>query len=55
MSLEEYVDDRGELGCEAFWGWRCILCGAIEDPVIASNRVRPPMPDRRKRKFSVRL
>lgn len=54
MSLEEYVDVQGEGGCETFWGWRCILCGAVEDPTIARNRLRPPLPDRPKRKVPVR-
>jgi len=23
---------------EYFWGWRCIICGEIVDPVIVENR-----------------
>jgi DNA-directed RNA polymerase subunit RPC12/RpoP len=23
---------------EYFWGWRCIICGEIIDPVILENR-----------------
>jgi hypothetical protein len=23
---------------EVFWGWRCLLCGEIVDPVILENR-----------------
>lgn len=24
--------------CEQFWGWRCLICGEIVDPVILENR-----------------
>jgi hypothetical protein len=24
---------------EPFWGWRCLLCGEITDPLIFENRV----------------
>ena len=23
---------------EQFWGWRCLICGEIVDPVILENR-----------------
>jgi hypothetical protein len=23
---------------EQFWGWKCLLCGEIVDPVILANR-----------------
>ncbi len=23
---------------EAFWGWKCIFCGEVIDPVILENR-----------------
>jgi hypothetical protein len=26
---------------EQFWGWRCIFCGEIIDPVILENRGSP--------------
>jgi hypothetical protein len=26
---------------EHFWGWRCIFCGEIIDPVILENRGSP--------------
>jgi len=26
---------------EHFWGWRCIFCGEIVDPVILENRESP--------------
>jgi len=26
--------------CEAFWGWKCLLCGEVIDPVILENRRR---------------
>ena len=25
---------------EVFWGWKCLLCGEIVDPVILENRQR---------------
>jgi hypothetical protein len=25
---------------EVFWGWKCLLCGEIIDPVILENRQR---------------
>jgi hypothetical protein len=24
--------------CEEFFGWRCVICGDIVDPVILENR-----------------
>jgi len=24
--------------CEQFWGWKCLICGEIVDPVILKNR-----------------
>ena len=24
---------------EQFWGWRCIFCGEVVDPVILENRL----------------
>lgn len=25
---------------EQFWGWQCVICGEIVDPVILENRDR---------------
>ncbi len=33
---------------EQFWGWRCIFCGEIIDPLILENR-RDPGTEWRKR------
>ena len=37
MLQEVFVDFAGMDG--SFEGWRCLVCGEIVDPVIASNRV----------------
>jgi len=37
MLQEVFVDFDGTDG--SFEGWRCLVCGEIVDPVIASNRV----------------
>jgi len=37
MLQEVFVDFAGTDG--SFEGWRCLVCGEIVDPVIASNRV----------------
>ena len=37
MLQEVFVDFAGMDG--SFEGWRCLVCGEIVDPVIASNRL----------------
>ncbi|HZS12674.1 MAG TPA: hypothetical protein VFA38_10515 [Nitrospirales bacterium] len=39
--FEDYLDDTGR---STFTGWRCVLCGAIVDPVICSHRLTAPPP-----------
>jgi hypothetical protein len=39
--FEDLDDDTGAL---SFTGWRCLLCGEIVDPVIASHRHTRPTP-----------
>ena len=34
----DFVDDVGQMTLQ---GTRCVNCGAIDDPVIRANRVRP--------------
>jgi hypothetical protein len=34
MIYEKYYGD-----CEHFFGWRCIACGEVIDPVILENRM----------------
>lgn len=44
---EEFCDCLdGEI---CFSGSRCLLCGAIEEPVILRNRRRPPEPRNRQK------
>lgn len=39
--FEDYMDDTGR---NAFFGWRCLQCGAILDPLIAEHRLLRPQP-----------
>ncbi len=41
MVFEDFGECRRERGKPERWGFRCINCGAIEDPVIRTNRSRP--------------
>jgi hypothetical protein len=34
MVIETFVDYESGLGLPCFLGWRCLICGAIYDPVI---------------------
>lgn len=33
--FQDYYDDTGQL---SFYGWRCLTCGEIVDPVIQTHR-----------------
>ena len=51
--FEDLGDDTGAL---RFRGWRCLSCGEILDPLIATNRTGRPLPmaDRsRRRHFTI--
>ena len=52
--FEDLHDDTGVL---FFQGWRCVTCGEVLDPVIASNReARPaPMLGRARKKFATQM
>ncbi len=52
--FEDLEDDTGSL---SFEGWRCLLCGEILDPVIATNRRSHPTPllGRARKKFATQL
>lgn len=52
--FEDLEDDTGSL---YFKGWRCIICGEILDPVIATNREARPSPllGRARKKFATQL
>lgn len=44
----DILDDTGKLG---FYGWRCVSCGEVSDPVIQANRkeqIRPLVSRKRK-------
>jgi hypothetical protein len=53
-TFEDLKDDTGFLH---FRGWRCIICGEILDPLIATNRgTRPaPMLGRARKKFATQM
>lgn len=38
MMVNQAFEDLKETGDFFFYGWRCVNCGEIIDPVIASNR-----------------
>jgi len=45
LSFEKCLRCRGAMmydqfygAREQFWGWKCVLCGEIVDPVILQNR-----------------
>lgn len=50
MVYEEFCDLLNTFPC--FYGWRCILCGELFDPVIlahrAENRIEQPQRARRR-------
>ncbi len=52
--FEDLMDDTGSL---FFKGWRCITCGEILDPIIATNRESRPSPllGRARKKFATQL
>ena len=38
MVEERFEDLRGDPQHISFYGWRCVCCGNVADPVIFSNR-----------------
>lgn len=42
MVLETFVDLESETYPGAFLGWRCVVCGAILDPVILFHQAERP-------------
>lgn len=42
MVLETFADVESETSPGAFLGWRCVVCGAILDPVILSHQAERP-------------
>jgi hypothetical protein len=53
-TFEDLKDDTGFLH---FRGWRCIICGEILDPIIATNRESRPAPllGRARKKFATQM
>lgn len=39
MMANQIFEDLAETGDFFFYGWRCVNCGEIIDPVIVSNRM----------------
>ena len=44
MVVERFEEAKGDLREISFYGWRCVCCGNIFDPVIAANRLKPHLP-----------
>ena len=57
MVQDVFEDIRDDTGSLFFRGWRCVACGEILDPVIASNRETRPSPllGRARKKFATQL
>jgi len=51
MVRDRFFDSDEEGGLLTFWGWRCICCGEIIDPVILANRADPPVPRKRRPRY----
>lgn len=52
MIRDEFRDLHDDTGRFKFGGWRCIICGHIDDPVISANQtLHPPPTGGKKRKF----
>jgi hypothetical protein len=44
MVREVFADRQYDAGPGAFIGWRCIICGAILDPLILKHQASHPKP-----------
>jgi hypothetical protein len=44
MTYEPFEDIRDDTGSFFFYGWRCLSCGEILDPIILANRKGKPQP-----------
>ncbi len=42
MLPERFQDVKDDTGKITFYGWRCVTCGEILDPVIMRNRDKRP-------------
>lgn len=43
---ERFVDRDSEMQASRFWGWRCVICGGIFDPLIVVHQATRPEPRR---------
>jgi len=43
MVVERFDEVKGSSLEMSFYGWRCVCCGDIVDPVITANRLKPPL------------
>jgi len=46
MVCENFIDKFDGTNNHNFFGYRCVLCGNIEDPVISENRKKRLIPTR---------
>lgn len=48
MNLEDFMDIRDDTAKFSFQGWRCLICGEVDDPIIQAHRRKqvPPMVSR---------
>jgi hypothetical protein len=44
MVEETFVDLSSDTSAASFPGWRCMICGAILDPVIVQHQAARPAP-----------
>lgn len=44
MVSERFQDLHDDTGKMHFYGWRCLSCGEIIDPLILNNRSEKPSP-----------
>jgi hypothetical protein len=43
---ERFMDRDSEMHASRFWGWRCVICGSIFDPLILAHQGARPEPKR---------
>jgi hypothetical protein len=43
---ERFVDRDSEMHSSRVWGWRCVICGGMFDPLILLHKVTRPEPKR---------
>jgi len=55
MVEETFVDMQSDTTPACFPGWRCMICGAILDPVIVRHQVVRPAPAFRRARRKPRL